>query len=201
MIKKPKPYDLVFLYRVAKFTFSLLVPTGSGKTEMLFYPMAYALSQKKKVCFSSPRTDVILEILPRLISVFPQLPIGVFYGGSKVRDFAAPLILSTTHQLMRFHQMFDVCILDESDAFPYRIDSTLKFSLQNALKMQHTLIYCTATPEPTLLKTLKKINVPIVFVAKRFHGRPLEVPHFFFGLEIGSESWIKVCCHIHSLFG
>ncbi len=153
--------------------------TGSGKTEMLFYPMAYALSQKKKVCFSSPRTDVILEILPRLISVFPQLPIGVFYGGSKVRDFAAPLILSTTHQLMRFHQMFDVCILDESDAFPYRIDSTLKFSLQNALKMQHTLIYCTATPEPTLLKTLKKINVPIVFVAKRFHGRPLEVPHFF----------------------
>ena len=150
--------------------------TGAGKTEMMFQPIAYALEKGKQVCFASPRTDVVLELAPRLKHVFPQIDTAVYYGGSEEKKPHASLILSTTHQLMRFHQRFDVLILDESDAFPYKGDSTLKFSLLSALKPRHKLIYCTATPEPKLLKELKKNQTEVMFVPQRFHGRPLEIP-------------------------
>lgn len=153
--------------------------TGAGKTEMMFQPIAYALSKGKRVCFASPRTDVILELVPRLEQVFPEISMGIYYGGSDQKLPQAPLILTTTHQLMRFEKYFDVCILDESDAFPYKVEPTLQFSLIKSLKPAHTLIYCTATPEPKLFKHLHKEKTPIIFVPRRFHGRPLEIPHFY----------------------
>ena len=152
---------------------------GAGKTEMMFQPIAYALSKGKRVCFAAPRTDVILELAPRLQKVFPKIPIGIYYGGSEYRNPHASFILTTTHQLMRFEKYFDVCILDESDAFPYKIEHTLQFSLMKSLKPSHSLIYCTATPEPKLLRKLQKEKIPIVFISRRFHGRPLEIPEFY----------------------
>ena len=50
MIKKPKPYDLVFLYRVAKFTFSLLVLQVLERLKCCFIQWLMHDRKKKKVC-------------------------------------------------------------------------------------------------------------------------------------------------------
>lgn len=39
---------------------------GSGKTEMLFPGIEFALNHGLRVCVATPRTDVVLELLPRL---------------------------------------------------------------------------------------------------------------------------------------
>lgn len=44
---------------------------GAGKTEVLFNGIHQALQQGKRVCIATPRTDVILELAPRLHRVFP----------------------------------------------------------------------------------------------------------------------------------
>ncbi len=39
-------------------------------------------------------------------------------------------MISTTHQLLRYKDAFDVMIVDEVDAFPYSADQTLQFAVQ-----------------------------------------------------------------------
>src|SRR5699024_11472258 len=74
---------------------------------------------KKRVCIATPRADVVRELLPRLQEAFSTVPIEALYGGSKDKEATAQIILSTTHQLLRFQDAFDVLIIDEIDAFPY----------------------------------------------------------------------------------
>lgn len=147
---------------------------GAGKTEMLFKGIERALIDKKRVCIATPRTDVVLELAPRLQSVFPQAEIAALYGGSEDRFKRANLTISTTHQLFRFEKAFDVMIIDEVDAFPFSADKSLQFAVNRAKKEQSTLIYLTATPSEMLKKSIKdQVKIP-----QRFHGHPLPAPVF-----------------------
>lgn len=150
--------------------------TGAGKTEMLFAGIYDSLKKGKRVCIASPRTDVCLELYPRLAKAFPDLGISLLYGKQTETYFDTPFVICTTHQLLRFYQAFDVMIIDEVDAFPYVNNSMLAYGVSQAQKVTNSLIYLSATPTNQLRRqvnqgTLKYHQVPV-----RYHGKPLPVP-------------------------
>ncbi|WP_244151492.1 DEAD/DEAH box helicase [Halobacillus dabanensis] len=149
---------------------------GAGKTEMLFPAITKALETGKRVCLATPRTDVVRELLPRFQKAFPEVRMQALYGDSPDKTGDAPLILATTHQLLRYGRAFDVMIVDEVDAFPFHNDESLHYACKRAAKMDASIIYLTATPRKVQKKRMRKKELPVVFVPKRFHGHPLPVP-------------------------
>ncbi|MEW8971147.1 MAG: DEAD/DEAH box helicase [Mesobacillus sp.] len=151
---------------------------GAGKTEVLFAGIAQALSVGKRVCVATPRTDVVLELAPRFQKVFPDINITALYGGSDDRHEYAQLTIATTHQLLRFYRAFDVMIVDEVDAFPYSIDETLQYAVQQSRKPTSSLIYLTATPKKQWQQECRLGKRNYVTIPARFHRHPLPVPQF-----------------------
>lgn len=159
---------------------------GAGKTEVLFAGIAQALSTGKRVCVATPRTDVVLELAPRLQRVFPDVKVAALYGGSEDRHEYAQLTIATTHQLLRFYKAFDVMIVDEVDAFPYSIDETLRYAVQQSRKPTSSLIYLTATPKKQWQRECRLGKREYVTIPARFHRHPLPVPQF-----VWSGNWEK----------
>ncbi len=151
---------------------------GAGKTEVLFAGIEQALSAGKRVCVATPRTDVVLELAPRFKKVFPETPIASLYGGSEERHEYAQLTVATTHQLLRFYQAFDMVVVDEVDAFPYSIDESLQYAVQQARKPGSALIYLTATPSAKWQRECRQGKRAHVTIPARFHRHPLPVPRF-----------------------
>lgn len=151
---------------------------GAGKTEVLFQGINAALMEGKRVCIATPRTDVVLELAPRLQKVFPSVPVAVLYGGSKDRHLYAPLTIATTHQLLRFYQAFDTIIVDEVDAFPFSAEETLQYAVEQARKRHSSMIFLTATPNAALQKECRLGKRNFVTIPARFHRHSLPVPRF-----------------------
>lgn len=148
---------------------------GAGKTEMLFPLIIEAIDQKKTLLIATPRTDVVLELIPRIRQAFPNLRSIALYGGSEERFQSSPLVISTTHQTRRYFQYFDVVIIDEIDAFPYHYDDSLRFAVNKAAKPSAKFYYLSATPPHSLIRKLKTNN-QIAMINRRYHGYPLPVP-------------------------
>lgn len=159
---------------------------GAGKTEVLFKGIEKALELGLRVCIATPRTDVVLELAPRLKKVFPHTMIASYYGGSEERELPAQLVISTTHQLYRFKQAFNLIIVDEVDAFPYSYDSTLQHAVSRAVTPDHFLLYLSATPSRLMKKAVKNRKLSCVKIPRRFHGYPLPVPKM-----VWSGEWKK----------
>jgi competence protein ComFA len=151
---------------------------GAGKTEVLFPGIARALEMGKRVCIATPRTDVVRELFPRLQQAFPSVPLIALYGGSDDRGKFAPLVLSTTHQLLRFSRAFDVMVIDEVDAFPYSVEPMLEYAAAKARKETSSLIYLTATPNRSWQRDVRHGKRQAVTIPARYHGFPLPVPVF-----------------------
>lgn len=149
---------------------------GAGKTEVLFQGIQHALSQQKRVCIATPRTDVVLELTPRLQAVFPDMDVASLYGGSEDRHKSSLLTIATTHQLLRFYKAFDTIILDEVDAFPYSVDQTLQYAVKQARKDTSSMVYLTATPNATWQKECRLGKREYVTIPARYHRHPLPVP-------------------------
>ncbi|MDN4526119.1 DEAD/DEAH box helicase [Fictibacillus fluitans] len=151
---------------------------GSGKTEVLFQGIEKALKDGQRVCIATPRTDVVLELLPRFRRIFPGITLSCLYGGSMDKLEGAQLILSTTHQLFRYREAFDLIIVDEVDAFPFSYDKTLAFAVQQAKKEEALIVYLSATPDRNMKQQAEDGKLPFVKIPKRYHGFPLPVPRF-----------------------
>ena len=151
---------------------------GAGKTEVLFAGIEAALSSKKRICIATPRTDVVLELTPRLRAAFPAITIASLYGGSEDRYLYAPLTIATTHQLLRFYQAFDTIILDEVDAFPYTVEESLQHAAIKARKLKSAMIYLTATPNEKWQRECRGGKRVYTTIPARFHRKPLPVPEF-----------------------
>lgn len=151
---------------------------GAGKTEVLFAGIDEALQRGLRVCIATPRTDVVLELSPRLQEVFPSIAIATLYGGSEDRHKFSPLTITTTHQLLRFKQAFDVMIVDEVDAFPYSFDQSLQWAVKKSLKQYATSIYLTATPNEEWQNECRFGRRPFIKIPARFHRKSLPVPRF-----------------------
>lgn len=151
---------------------------GAGKTELLFRPIYEALQRGERVCIATPRTDVVLELFPRLKQAFENTMMHALYGGAQNPPQYVQLIIATTHQLYHFQNAFDLVIVDEADAFPYTSDKALQQAVQKAKKPNAPIAYVTATPSPHLLAKVKDENFGYSFIPKRFHNFPLPVPTF-----------------------
>ncbi|MFZ4451069.1 DEAD/DEAH box helicase [Salibacterium aidingense] len=149
---------------------------GAGKTEVLFPGLERSLQKGERILLAAPRTDVVLELLPRLQKVFPDTAIAGLYGGSEEKDCPAQLVIATTHQTMRFADAFDLVIIDEVDAFPFTADASLVNAVEKAARSVSARIHLTATPTPFLQKQVKKKLLPCVRIPRRYHGFPLPVP-------------------------
>lgn len=151
---------------------------GAGKTEVLFEGVNTALKLGKYVCIATPRTDVVIELAPRLKEVFPDLEITALFGGGEDVKELKPLTLATTHQLLRFEKAFDVIVIDEVDAFPFLYDEMLQEAVKYAKKETCTTIYLTATPNKQWQREVEKGKLQAVRIPARYHGYPLPVPTF-----------------------
>ncbi|MDQ0199057.1 DEAD/DEAH box helicase [Neobacillus ginsengisoli] len=151
---------------------------GAGKTEVLFAGVEVALAAGKRVCIATPRTDVVLELTPRLKAAFPKITVASLYGGSEDRHLFAPLTIATTHQLLRFYHAFDAMILDEVDAFPYTVEESLQYAAIQARKPVSSMVYLTATPNQKWQKECRAGKRPFTTIPARFHRHPLPVPQF-----------------------
>lgn len=160
------------------FRYSRLATCGAGKTEMLFYGIAEALQKGERVCIATPRTDVVLELAPRLKEVFPYINVAALYGRSLDREKDAALVVATTHQLLRYYRAFHVMIVDEIDAFPYHADQMLQYAVKQAMKEKAACIYLTATPDEEWKRNLRKGKQKGIVVSGRYHRHPLPVPKF-----------------------
>ena len=148
--------------------------TGAGKTEMIYQVVAKVIDQDGAVCLASPRIDVCLELHKRLQNDF-SCEIALLYGESDPY-FRTPLVVATTHQLLKFYQAFDLLIVDEVDAFPYVDNPVLYHAVNNCVKETGLRIFLTATSTDELDRKVKQGELKRLSLPRRFHGNPLIVP-------------------------
>ena len=148
--------------------------TGAGKTEMIYQVVAKVINQGGAVCLASPRIDVCLELHKRLQNDF-ACEIALLHGDSDPY-FRTPLVVATTHQLLKFYQAFDLLIVDEVDAFPYVDNPVLYHAVNNCVKENGLRILLTATSTDELDRKVKQGELKRLSLPRRFHGNPLIVP-------------------------
>ena len=148
--------------------------TGAGKTEMIYQVVAKVINRGGAVCLASPRIDVCLELYKRLQSDF-TCKISLLHGESEPY-FRTPLVVATTHQLLKFYQAFDLLIVDEVDAFPYVDNPILYHAVNNCVKESGLKIFLTATSTDELDKKVKQGELKRLSLPRRFHGNPLVIP-------------------------
>ncbi|MGR5963385.1 DEAD/DEAH box helicase [Bacillus cereus] len=129
---------------------------GLGKQRCCFTELTKRFKKGERVCIATPRTDVVLELAPRLQEVFPYIKVAALYGGSVDKEKDAVLVVATTHQLLRYYRAFHVMVVDEIDAFPYCADQMLQYAVKQAMKEKAARIYLTATPDETWKRKLKQ---------------------------------------------
>ena len=146
---------------------------GAGKTELIYAVMAYCLSLGKTVAFAVPRRDVVIELSQRIHMVFPNNSIVSVYGGH-TEKLVADIVVLTTHQLYRYERFFDLIILDEIDAFPFKNNELLRSMFFRAIR--GGIIMMSATPSKDVLEYFNQNNRAILELNTRFHKHPLPVP-------------------------
>ena len=146
---------------------------GAGKTELIYGVLAYCLSLGKVVAFAVPRRDVVIELSQRIHMVFPSNSIVSVYGGH-TEKLVADIVVLTTHQLYRYDKYFDLIILDEIDAFPFKDNQLLASMFFRAVKGR--VIMMSATPSKDVIDYFSQDGRQILELNTRFHKHPLPVP-------------------------
>ena len=147
---------------------------GAGKTELVFGVIAHCISIKKSVAFAVPRRDVAIELYQRIHAVFAENRVVLVCGGHNDK-LEGEIVVLTTHQLYRYDHYFDLIILDEIDAFPFKNNQLLSSMFFRAIK--GPIIMMSATPSDDVIKFFYKKNRKILELNTRFHRHPLPVPN------------------------
>lgn len=146
---------------------------GAGKTELVYGVIAYALSNKMTVAFAIPRRDVVIELYSRIKDAFPDNSVVAVYGGNTSK-LEGDIVVLTTHQFFHYPHYFDLIILDEIDAFPYKNNDLLDAMFKNSLRGHFVMM--SATPSKSVLDYFSRKNKCILELNSRFHKHPLPVP-------------------------
>ena len=147
--------------------------TGAGKTELVYPARERRLKKRLRVGFATPRRDVVIDLYPRIKEAFPMAKVVSVYGGHhQIRE--GDILLATTHQLFRYPSYFDLLILDEIDAFPFKGDPVLQSFFRRSVKGNYILL--SATPSEEQRNEVKQDNGVILKLYSRYHGHPLPVP-------------------------
>ena len=162
-------HQLVENYKQRKNSLVLAV-CGSGKTEIVFELIQYALNLGHHVCFCVPRKELVIELYERLVDAFCFVDIGLIYGGCQ-KNMDAQFIICTMHQLYRFENSrgFHLMIADEVDAFPFYGNPVL----------QQIFMRCCIGNYVKLSATFVKEDIDgeeLLIMNRRYHGYDLPVP-------------------------
>jgi competence protein ComFA len=168
---------------------------GAGKTEIVVPVIASMLKKKRKVCFAIARRQVVLELAGRLQKIFPKAAVIPVCQGYTER-LSGDLVICTTHQLYRYYQAFDLLILDEPDAFPFRGNEVLHGIADTACRGHR--IYLTATPDRILLRQVSRKKMVMLELNVRPHGHPLPVPEEKTGFALLRLYWLVRWLRAHA---
>ena len=146
---------------------------GSGKTEISYGVLAYAISHGLRAGFALPRRDVVIELYWRMMKAFPNNKIVAVYGDHH-RRLEGDIVILTTHQLYRYPDYFDLLVMDEIDAFPFKGNDVLVALYKKSLRGHCVLM--SATPSKAILKEFHKKNHEVLELMTRFHKKPIPVP-------------------------
>lgn len=146
---------------------------GAGKTEIVTATMSKYLKAQKHVAYAIARKEVVIELGQRFQRLFPKAKVVTVYGGHS-DDLYGDIIVCTTHQLYRYPKTFDLLILDEVDAFPFKGDEVLHAIAKTACIGR--IIYSTATIDDYLENLVAKKLVQVVTLAIRPHLKPMVIP-------------------------
>ena len=151
---------------------------GSGKTEICLSLIEHCVSKGLKVGFAVPRRSVCYELFCRFRNIFRRNKVISVYGGHH-KTIVGDIVCLTTHQLFRYPNYFDLLIMDEIDAFPFKGNDVLKNMFDKAVKGNYVLL--TATPTDQLLNEFSKPGKDLLKLFVRFHRHPLPVPKIVLG--------------------
>ena len=142
---------------------------GSGKTEIMYESILYALNNNLKVLIAIPRKEIVKELYDRLKRVFKETNITYLDGSH--HDDSGELLISTVNQLIHYEDEFDLVILDEADAYPFASNEYLHRLLYKSIKKGGVLFLMSAT---------KKESIPydIFTIKRRYHNHDLSMPTF-----------------------
>lgn len=148
---------------------------GAGKTELVFEVISTALSLGQRVGFAIPRRDVVRELFQRLVAAFPSVNVIGVYGGHHAQ-IEADIVVLTTHQLYRYEHYFDLLVVDEIDAFPFKNNELLQTFFQRSVKGHFVLL--SATPSVEIQQMFSSGNNVLLELYSRYHGGRLPEPVF-----------------------
>ena len=164
---------------------------GSGKTEISYGVLAYAVSHGLRVGFALPRRDVVIELYWRLKESFSDNRIVAVYGQHGTR-LEGDIVILTTHQLYRYPDYFDLLVMDEIDAFPFKGSDVLTALYKKSLRGHCVMM--SATPSQEIIEEFQKDKHQILELRTRFHKQAIPVPKI-----IVSLSFIQVILIIRKL--
>ena len=151
---------------------------GSGKTEISFAVLGYAMSKGLRVGFALPRRDVVIELFLRLKEAFPSNKIVAVYGGH-TSALEGDCVILTTHQLFRYPNYFDLLVMDEVDAFPFKGSDVLLSMFKRSVKGHFVMM--SATPSKQLVSSFRAPGKEMLTLHTRFHRHPIPVPTLCLG--------------------
>ncbi len=146
---------------------------GAGKTEISYAIISYAIYNGLTVGFALPRRDVVIELFWRLKESFPQNKIVAVYG-QHTSILKGDIIILTTHQLYRYKKYFDLLVMDEIDAFPFKDNDVLIAMYKKSLRGHAVLM--SATPSKEVINEFKEEGHAILELRTRFHKKEIPVP-------------------------
>lgn len=149
--------------------------TGAGKTELVYASMEDYLKRGLHVGFATPRKDIVIDLVSRMVEAFPKARVVSVYG-EHTSAIEGDIIVLTTHQLYRYPEYFDLLILDEIDAFPYKGNQILHSFFKKSIKGNYVLL--SATPSKEDISEIKKDKGEVLTLFERYHKHPLPEPVF-----------------------
>lgn len=173
---------------------------GAGKTEVVFQGISHVLRHRGKALLAIPRSDVVAEVAPRVVSAIPDAQVLELRGASRLRYGDADIVVATTHQALRFFQTFDLVVLDEVDAFPYRGSASLHYAVKRATAPWGKTVYMTATPDRDMLAKAERGEMPLIRISARHHGRPLPEPQILrthLPMNLSGEEYVSDSMALH----
>lgn len=174
LTKEQKKISNNILYNYKNKINSLICAVcGAGKTELVYETIKYCLSKGYNIGFAVPRKDVVIELSERIKLAFPTVLVTAVYGDNN-DILCGDIIVLTTHQLYRYKNFFDLLILDEIDAFPYKGNDVLKRMFLDSIRGQHIVMSATASESD--LNEYNTINKQTIFLNKRYHNHPIPMP-------------------------
>ena len=155
---------------------------GAGKTELVYKSINYGLKNRWRIGFAIPRRDVVIELSKRLQNAFSQYIVTSIFGGN-TNLLSGDILCLTTHQLFRFKNYFDLLILDEIDAFPYKGNYVLNEIFKRSVRGNYILM--SATPSENLLLEFKNDeDKTLLELHTRYHKQPIPVPQIKINLKV-----------------